>query len=153
MKHSSVDSKITVAPYHPGIAAQRYTTKFSTWLRHVGNALLQISRPRNPNLPGLVQYNPSHTANTTSPVNLGTPPQQLDTVHLMSCVHRTRDDPMLLQIDVRGVTTDRALFQLLQNQILYRHNRLYRIVSCRSIVGIRFTKVRNQERVSAPHTI
>jgi len=153
MKHSSVDAKITVAPYHPGIAAQRYTTNFSTWLRHVGNALFQISRWRSPNFPGLVQYNPSHAGNTTTPTSPGTPLQQLDTVHLMSCVHRTRDDPMLLQIDVRGIMTDRELFQLLKTQVLQRHNRFYRTVSCRSIVGIHFTKVSDQKRVSAPDTI
>ena len=144
MQRSPVDAKITVAPYHPGIAAQRYITRLSTWLHHTGNALLQISRWRSPNPPGLVQYNPSHAANTTSPTNPGTPLQQLDTVHLMSCVHRTRDDPILLQIDVRGIATDRALFQLLKTQVLQRHNRLYRTVSCRSIVGIHFTKVSDQ---------
>ena len=140
MRQSSVDAKITVTPYHPGITTQRYTASMSRWLHHVGSDLLAIFRWSNPNSQGLVQYSTGSAANTTGITQPGIPPQQLNTVHLMSCVHRTRDDPILLQIDVHGIETDQALFQLLKTQVLQRHNRLYRTVSCRSIVGIHFTK-------------
>jgi len=140
MRQSSLDAKITVTPYHPGIATQRYTASVSRWLRHTGSDLLALFRWRDANSQGLVQYSTGSAANMVSTANPVMPLQQLNTIHLMSCVHRTRDDPMLLQIDIHGVATDQALFQLLKTQILQRHNRLYRTVSCRSIVGIHFTK-------------
>ena len=141
MRQSSGDVKITVAPYHSSIAAQRYTVNVSTWFRRAGNALRATFRWRNSNLPSLVQHNASNITTAANTTNSGVPMQQLNTVHLMCCVYRTRDDPTLLQIDIRDIATDQALFQLLKTRILQRHSRLYRTVSCRSIVGIHFTKV------------
>lgn len=63
----------------------------------------------------------------------------------MSCTHRTRNDPILLQIDVHGIKSDRELFALLKTKISRRHNRFLRSLSCRSIQGIFFTKVSEQD--------
>jgi len=60
----------------------------------------------------------------------------------MSCVHRSRDNTVLLQDHLGDVNNDRALFGLLKDKIPRRRNSLLQILSCRSIEGIHFSKFR-----------
>ena len=146
MKKSSVNTKVTVTRYRPGVKAQKYAIRVSTWMHHVSSMLLAMFPWYNQNSPGLVRYNTGNTAPTANTKKPSNPQQQLNTVHLMSCVHRRRDDPTLLQIDVHDINSDRELFSLLKAKVSRRHNRFFRAFSCRSIQGIFFIKASNESK-------
>jgi len=90
---------------------------------------------------GLPHHNVHGTATTSGIVDTSNFQQQQRSLNLMTCVHQTRDDTVLLQNDVRIINNDRALFHFLRSGISHRRNRLLRAVSCRSIKGIFFSKV------------
>ena len=133
--------KTTVVTYRAGLRIQRYTVRFSTWLNRVSSGVLARLSWHNRNQTGLPHHNVQGTAMTSGIVNTSNPQQQQSSLHLMACVHQTRDDTVLLQNDVRIISNDRALFDFLRSRISQRRNRLLRAVSCRSIKGIFFSKV------------
>ena len=147
MQRSLPDLKITAVAYNYNFAVQQYTTRVSTWLHRISSGVLPWHNRTHTGLP-------RHNAGGTSTITISLPPgnamQHLNPVHLMSCVHLNRDDPALLQIDIHTIKTDHALFSLLRTKICHRRSRLLRMLSCRSIQGIFFTKVSPLDRSNSP---
>ncbi|KAA8626372.1 hypothetical protein PtrSN002B_002616 [Pyrenophora tritici-repentis] len=142
MHCSSANLSITVVPYSSRSPNQQYSLRSPTWLRMFQSKLLAV-------FPGYgVRSNalPYHNAGNPGPIASGTDPgnqqQQQNTLHLMSCVHRSRDHTILLQDDISPINNDSALFSFLKARIPRRRNRLLQILSCRTIEGIYFSKFR-----------
>jgi hypothetical protein len=146
MKQSLIDAKITVSPYRTGAAVQQYTARVSMWMHHISSSLLAAFSSHNKTRTGLPLHNAGSTATAAGSTNGTNTQQHRDPVHLMCCVHRSHNNPVLHQVEVHGIRTDQALFYLLRNEIT-RYNRLHRASSCRSIQGIFFSKVSRPSRV------
>ena len=141
VRQSLPNIKTTVVPYQSGFDVQQYTITVSTWLRHVSSRIFTAVSWHSGNHTGLPQHNTGSTVTPSGLGNVGSPQQQHGSLHLMACVHRSREDTVLLQNDVRTISNDRALFTFLRSQISQRRNRLLLVLSCRSIKGIYFSKV------------
>jgi hypothetical protein len=141
MRQSLPDVNATVVSYHADSSVQQYTTRASSWLRQTSSNFLTAFRWHDPNHTGLPHYNNCGTAMKAGVVNSSTPHERQSTLHLMACVHRTREDVIVLQNDVRTISNDQALFNFLRSKISQRRNRLLLAFSCRAIQGIFFSKV------------
>ena len=141
MRQSLLGVKTTVVPYRAGLEIQRYTVRFSTWLHRASSSVSALLSWHKRNHTGLPHHNVHGTAMASGVGSAYRPQQQQSILHLMACVHQTRDDTVLLQNDIRIISNDRALFHFLRSRISQRRNRLLRAVSCRSIKGIFFSKV------------
>ena len=150
MRHCLRGYNITVVSSEYGFAVQQYTTKISTWLHHVSSRILASLPWGIRKKAGLPHHNAGGTAAATYTTPPGNSQQHFNPVHLMSCVHNSRTDPVLRQTDIRNIKNDQALFSLLKTQIAHRRNRLLRILSCRSIQGVLFTKVSLLGRSNIP---
>jgi hypothetical protein len=134
----AMGTKTTVSSYSSQGLTQRYTFQFPRWLQDAY---------RKATYGFEWQYQsttlPKHstgTATSSSTIQNAGAPQQ-DTLHLMSSVHRNLDHIVLLQDSLETIKTDRALFSFLKKRLSRRRNPLSRVLSCRSIEGIFFTKV------------
>ena len=140
MRLSSANISVTVVPYSSRPPNQQPILPSPKCLRNIYNRLLAFpwhNRRSNTTLP---HHNTGNLGPMTSVTNPSSPQQQR-TLHLMSCVHRSRDNTVLLQDYLGDINNDRALFGLLKDRIPRRRNRLLQILSCRSIGGVHFSKV------------
>lgn len=140
LRQSLPDVNITVIPYRAGSAFQQYNARVSPWVRQIISSLLIAFRWHHPSHKGLPRHN-SPSMSLTPGFIAPSASQQQNTLHLMTCVHRTRGDTSLLQNDICAISNDRALFNFLRSKISQRRNRLLLALSCRSIIGIFFSKV------------
>ena len=140
MQQALPDANITVVRYQRGSENQRYTGGILTWLLRISRSVLRAFKWQSRDQTGLPRHNGGGIAMATVVPNTSGPHQQ-PTLHLMACVHRTRNNTVLLQNNVSSIDNDRALFSILKSRISRRRNRMLRAISCRSIQGIFFSKV------------
>ncbi|RYN24956.1 hypothetical protein AA0112_g8843 [Alternaria arborescens] len=76
----------------------------------------------------------------SEPRRAKSPSPQRSSLRLMSCVHRSWEHRILLQDRVDHINTDREFFTFLKTQVRKRRSRVMRILSCRKIQAIYFTK-------------
>ncbi|RMZ74476.1 transcription factor c2h2 [Pyrenophora seminiperda CCB06] len=144
MFNSTANISITAVSYSSRSTNQRYSFRTPTWVRTLVHNLLTAFLWRNHHSKTLPCHNAGNLGPMTSGTNPGNHPQQQSTLYLMSCVHRSRDHTILLQDDLGPIDNDRALFSFLKNRTRRRRSRLLQVLSCRSIEGIYFSKVRMQ---------
>ncbi|KNG49877.1 hypothetical protein DDE82_001577 [Stemphylium lycopersici] len=147
IQHSLADTTINAVSYNERTKVQQYTGRFSTWIKVVYQRIADVLSWRYRRPIGLPHHNARNAASTT-PIAAGgqsprqqQPPKHQSTFDLMSCVHSSGEDIVLLQHDLRGIGNDLSLFDLLKQKILLRRNRILLALSCRSIQGIYFSKV------------
>lgn len=147
------DTTIKAVPFNERTPVQRYTGQFSGWISVVYQRLTNALSWRHRRPTGLPHHNARNAAPTTPTATDASSPQQQpqqqaqDTLDLMSCVHGSGEDIVLLQHDLRSIGNDLALFNLLKQQIFLRRNRLILSLSCRSIQGVFFSKVSHSRHV------
>jgi hypothetical protein len=151
MQRSLPGLEMTIVSHNVGFVVQQYTARVSTWLQRITSSVLSALSWHNRNSVGLPHHNVGGTVTTTSTTPPSNPQQHINTVHLMSCVHRSRNDPVLLPIDAHTIRNDQALFTLLRARIVQRRNCFMRILSCRSIQGTFFTKVSQPAQIAHPN--
>jgi len=140
-----LDAKITIA--HSGSEGPFQGSRWQSpsWIRIIYRKLLNSVHLRRSSADlGLPYHNrprPEGTRGNGPPNDLRTPKPCL-----MSCVHRNWERTILLQGPIDAIKTDREFFTFLQAQVRHRRSRLMRILSCRYIVGIHFTKVPRRHR-------
>jgi len=141
MRQSLPEANITVVRYQRGSENQRYTGGILTWFFRISRSVLRAFKWPSQDQTGLPRHNGGGMAMATGVSNASGPQQQSTTLHLMACVHRTRDETVLLQNDVSFIDNDRALFSILKSRVSKRRNRMLLALSCRSIQGIFFSNV------------
>lgn len=147
MRRSLPDVKITATPYHPRVPVQQYNGRIPEWVRNISSKLSAGFQWQNKRPPSLIpQYN---LGTMPAVVNTGLPQQPPVALHLMSCIHRSRNHAVLLQNELGSIGTDPVLFEFLKARIAQRRSRLRLALSCRSIQGVSFTKVSWYEEVAS----
>jgi hypothetical protein len=120
------------------------------WLsKHIGSSLKRSKTTRDPK-GGLPSYNtPAARQNGGRLPSPGpSPPPPL---HLMACIHTTRYRVGLVQEEVQGINSDRALFRFLRRQFETHRGRYLGFIAVRRVRQILFVKVSYQLIARAPH--
>lgn len=138
----STGASITVASYSKTSKNQNWNFKFPAWARRgTGTSSVKATTPNSGG--GLPQYNaPDRSAPLTSSAPAtNTPTNSTPRLHLLACAHRTERRKCLLQDPIDSVSTDRALFCFMKQQIRCNNSRFRSILAMRSIQGMFFVKV------------
>ena len=137
----SVGVKVTATSYRHGTPNQNYTFRLPGWFRSITSSVSSIVRGRSKSGANLPQHNPQPGASRTSATSSSNPPTQTTELHLMVCMHRSRDRVTLVQHPTATITTDRELFRFLKKQLPEHRSRMKTIISMRKIQNIYFVKV------------
>ncbi|XP_014557166.1 hypothetical protein COCVIDRAFT_69160, partial [Bipolaris victoriae FI3] len=139
----STGASITVASYSKTSKNQNWNFKFPAWARRgTGTSSAKATTPNSGG--GLPQYNAPHRSAplTSSAPATNTSTNSTPRLHLLACAHRTERRKCLLQDPIDSVSTDRALFCFMKQQIRCNNSRFRSILAMRSIQGMFFVKFR-----------
>lgn len=139
----STGAKVTVVPYDSTSTNQNWTLKTPSWITKLtSTSVSNQSRSTTPigclpqhNVP--MQFPPSTSLISTSNATVPSKP----TIHLLACTHRTQRRKCLLQDPIDPVSTDRALFCFMKQQLQRSRSRIRSLLSMRSVQGMFFVKV------------
>ncbi|KAJ6266445.1 hypothetical protein PSV08DRAFT_230177 [Bipolaris maydis] len=140
----STGANITTTSYSKTSTNQNWNFKLPNWVRRftITSSSAKAAAPNSGG--GLPQYNArNHSApSTSSAPTTNTPTNSNARLHLLACAHRNERRKCLLQDPINSVSTDRALFCFMKQQIRRNHSRFRNILTMRSIQGMFFVKFR-----------
>ncbi|EUC49155.1 hypothetical protein COCMIDRAFT_51478, partial [Bipolaris oryzae ATCC 44560] len=141
----STGANITVTSYSKTSKKQTWNFKFPAWARRIAGTFSSSAKATAPNSGGgLPQYNASNRSapSTSSAPVANTPTSSIPRLHLLACAHRNERRKCLLQDPIDSISTDRALFCFMKQQLRRNHSRIRSVLAMRSIQGMFFVKFR-----------
>lgn len=135
----ATDAEVTITHYNSNSTSQQWSFGNSALARRAARLFSLGSK----NVTPLPRHNPpsqpSIPMTATSPATDPIPAAQ-QSLHLLSCVHKTRELKSLLQESIDEIKNDQSLFLFLKEQLRRNRNRLRCLIFLRGIQGIYFLK-------------
>jgi hypothetical protein len=148
--HRSTGAKVAVTSYSKTSTNQNWVFRAPKMVRRLTSNLSGKKAGTSDSEKCLPQHNrasqPAPSTRSETTTNVAAPPSS--SLHLLACSHLTQRRKCLLQDPIDAVSTDRALFCFMKQQLQRNRSRIRSVFTMRSVQGMFFVKVRFSQKIN-----